>query len=658
MFKLYSTYEPTGDQPKAIRELSEGIDKEYRFQTLLGVTGSGKTYTMANIIAKVDRPTLVLSPNKILAVQLYNEFKEFFPENKVEFFISYYDYYQPEAYIPSRDIYIEKNADINDILVKMRLSTLKSVLTRRDVIVVSSVSAIYASGNPEDFSNINLYLRVGESYSRRIILEKLAKMQYTRQEKDFLGGTFRWKGDTLEIFPPYEDFGIRVSFFDDEVEKIESLDVFNRVTIEEYDKITIYPAKEFVTSDEKILNAIKEIERDLEKQIDYFKREGKLLEAQRIEQRTRQDIEFLETLGYCKGIENYSRYFDGREPGDAPWTLLDYFDDDFITFIDESHIAVPQLKAMYRGDYARKKNLVDYGFRLPSALDNRPLRFEEFLEKVHQLIFVSATPGPFEMEVSDQIVEQIIRPTGLIDPKVEVKKTEGQVDDFVSEVKEVVARGERALVIVLTKKDAEILSDHLNLMGIKSLYLHSELDTIERAEVVKKLRNGEIEVVVGVNLLREGLDLPEVSLVAIMDADREGFLRSETTLIQTIGRAARNINGKVLLYADRITEAMKAAIYETNRRRDIQIKYNEENNIIPKSIIKKLPQDIFAPFKDSEIKEEDLMFAVKENTSPEDYIALLEEKMYEAASELRYEDAARYRDEIKKIERKYNIKQN
>jgi len=658
MFKLVSEYEPQGDQPKAIDDLVKGIEKNYRFQTLLGVTGSGKTFTMANVIAKINRPTLVLSPNKILAVQLYNEFKEFFPENKVEFFVSYYDYYQPEAYIPSRDIYIEKNADINDILVKMRLSTLKSVLTRRDVIVVSSVSAIYASGNPDDFSNINLYLRVGESYPRRNILLKLGRMQYTRQEKDYLGGIFRWKGEILEIFPPYEDFGIRITFFDDEVERIEAFDVFNRTIIEEYDKIIIYPAKEFVTSDEKILSAISEIEKDLIKQIDHFKKEGKLLEAQRIEQRTRQDIEFLQTLGYCKGIENYSRYFDGRNPGDSPWTLLDYFDDDFVTFIDESHIAVPQLRAMFRGDYARKKNLVDYGFRLPAALDNRPLRFDEFLDRTNQIIFVSATPGPFEMEISEQVVEQIIRPTGLIDPEVVVKPTEGQVDDFISEVKSVVEKGERALAVVLTKKDAEILSDHLNLLGVKSLYLHSELDTIERADVVKKLRNGEVDVVVGVNLLREGLDLPEVSLVAVMDADREGFLRSETTLIQTIGRAARNINGKVLLYADRVTEAMKTAIYETNRRRKIQMKYNEENNITPKSIIKKLPDDIFAPFKESEIKENDLIFAVEESISPEDYLALLEEKMYEAASELRYEDAARYRDEIKRITRKYNIKQN
>jgi excinuclease ABC subunit B len=655
MYQLKSEYEPQGDQPKAIEDLVKGIDNNDRFQTLLGVTGSGKTYTMANIIAKTGRPALIMSPNKILAVQLYYEFKEFFPDNRVEFFISYYDYYQPEAYVPTRDIYIEKNADINDVLVKMRLSTLKSILTRRDVIVVSSVSAIYASGNPRDFQRINLYLRAGERYPRRQILEKLGKMLYTRKEDDFSGGTFRWKGEVLEIYPPYEDFGIRVLFFDDEVESIESFDLYNRTPIEEFDKITIYPAKEFVTSEEKIQNAMSNIEEDLQRQIEFFKSRGKLLEAQRIEQRTRQDMEFLETMGYCKGIENYSRYFDDRKPGDSPWSLLDYFEDDFITFIDESHIAVPQIGGMFKGDYARKKNLVDFGFRLPSALDNRPLRFDEFLERIKQTVFVSATPGNFEMEVSDQVVEQIIRPTGLIDPEVVVRKTEGQIDEFVSELNTVVKRGERALAVVLTKKDAEMLSDHLNLMGIKSQYLHSELDTIERSEVVKKLRNGEIDVVVGINLLREGLDMPEVSLIAIMDADREGFLRSETTLIQTIGRAARNVNGKVILFADRITKAMKKSIEETNRRREIQMQFNKDNNITPQTIIKKLPDDVFAPFK-SEMDEEDYVFAVGEGMTPEDYYYFLEEEMYKAASELRYEDAANYRDEMQKIKNQHNLK--
>lgn len=655
MYRLKSEYEPQGDQPKAIEDLVKGINNNNRFQTLLGVTGSGKTYTMANIIAQTGRPALIMSPNKILAVQLYYEFKEFFPDNKVEFFISYYDYYQPEAYVPTRDIYIEKNADINDVLVKMRLSTLKSILTRKDVIVISSVSAIYASGNPRDFQNINLYLRTDERYSRRQILEKLGKMLYTRKEEDFSGGTFRWKGEVLEIYPPYEDFGIKIVFFDDEVESIESFDLYNRKPIEEFDKIIIYPAKEFVTSEEKIKNAISNIEEDLKRHIEIFKSQGKLLEAQRIEQRTRQDMEFLETMGYCKGIENYSRYFDDRKPGDSPWSLLDYFEDDFITFIDESHIAVPQIGGMFKGDYARKKNLVDFGFRLPSALDNRPLRFDEFLEKIKQTIFVSATPGNFELEVSDQVVEQIIRPTGLVDPEVVVRKTEGQIDEFISELNTVVKRGERALAVVLTKKDAEMLSDHLNLMGIKSQYLHSELDTIERSEVVKKLRNGEINVVVGINLLREGLDMPEVSLIAIMDADREGFLRSETTLIQTIGRAARNVNGKVILFADRITNAMKKSIEETNRRREIQMKFNKDNNIIPKTIVKKLPDDVFAPFK-SKMNEKDYVFAVGEGMTPEDYYYFLEEEMYKAASELRYEDAANYRDEMQKIKNQYNLK--
>jgi excinuclease ABC subunit B len=654
LYDLYSEYEPRGDQPLAIEQLVQGLNDKKRFQTLLGVTGSGKTYTMANVIAKTGRPALIMSPNKILAVQLYHEFKEFFPNNKVEFFVSYYDYYQPEAYVPTRDIYIEKNADINDILVKMRLSTLKSILTRKDVIVVSSVSAIYASGNPRDFANINLYLKKGQRYLRRDILEKLGKMQYTRKEDDFTGGTFRWKGETLEIYPVYDDHGIRITFFDDEIENIISFDIYNRTHIEDFDKITIYPAKEFVTTEDKILGAIKDIENDLDLQIQKFKKNGKLLEAQRIEQRTRQDIEFLETMGYCKGIENYSRYFDGRKPGDSPWTLLNYFEKDFLTFIDESHIAVPQIGGMYKGDYARKKNLVDFGFRLPSSLDNRPLRFDEFAQRVNQTILVSATPGRFEKEVSEQVVEQIIRPTGLLDPEVIVRATEGQIDDFVSEISKIVKRNERALAVVLTKKDAEMLSDHLNLMGIKSEYLHSELDTLERAEVVKKLRNGDIDVVVGVNLLREGLDMPEVSLVVIMDADREGFLRSETTLIQTIGRAARNVNGKVLLYADKMTPAMKISIDETNRRRKIQKTFNEENNIIPTSIIKKLPDDVFAPFKDK-MTEEDYVFEVGEGMSPEDYLAVLEEEMYKAASELRYEDAAKYRDEINNVKKKYSI---
>jgi len=652
-FKLISEMVPTGDQPKAIEKLVEGVKKGYRFQTLLGVTGSGKTFTMANVIEKLQRPTLVISPNKTLAAQLYKEFKDFFPQNRVEFFISYYDYYQPEAYVPSKDLYIEKNADINDIIMRMRLSTLKSVLTRRDVIVVASVSCIYASGDPNDFEFMNLKLTVGEEIKRKDLLEKLSKMQYERMEDLVKGGTFRLRGEVLEILPSYEEVGIRIEFFDDEVERIHSFDLLNRSIIEEYDKITIYPAKEYITTDEKIKLAVRSIETELRKQLSLFKKQGKLLEAQRLEQRTLQDIEMLSELSYCNGIENYSRHFDGRNPGDPPWTLLDYFDEDLLVFIDESHITVPQIKAMYRGDRSRKRNLVEYGFRLPSAYDNRPLTFEEFLDKIRQVIFVSATPGDYEYEVSSQIVEQLIRPTGLVDPEVVLKPTENQVDDLMEEIRTVKSRGEKALVTTLTKNMAERLADYLREMGIKALYLHSELGSVERVEVLRKLRGDEIDVVVGVNLLREGLDLPEVSLVAILDADAEGFLRSETTLIQTIGRAARNINGRVILYADRITRAMKRAIDETNRRRKKQMEYNLEHGITPKSIMKPLDEDIFAQFRTENVKEyEELskevetVLKLEESMEIDDYISLLEEEMYKAASELRYEDAAKLRDKI------------
>jgi excinuclease ABC subunit B len=652
-FKLISEMVPMGDQPEAINRLVEGVKRGYRFQTLLGVTGSGKTFTMANVIEKLQRPTLVISPNKTLAAQLYKEFKTFFPENRVEFFISYYDYYQPEAYVPSKDLYIEKNADINDIIMRMRLSTLKSVLTRRDVIVVASVSCIYASGDPNDFESLNLKLSVGEEIKRKELLKKLAKMQYERMEDLSKSGTFRLRGEILEIIPSYEDTGIRIEFFDDEVEKILSFDPLNRTIIEEYDKIVIYPAKEYITTDEKIAAAIESIQEELREQLIYFRKHGKLLEAQRLEQRTLQDIEMLSELGYCSGIENYSRHFDGRKPGEAPWTLLDYFDKDLLVFIDESHITVPQLNAMHRGDRSRKKNLVEYGFRLPCAYDNRPLTFEEFLSKVGQIIFVSATPGDYEYEVSEQIVEQLIRPTGLVDPEVVLKPTENQIDDLLEEIRVVRSRNEKALVTTLTKNMAERLADYFREMGIRALYLHSELGSVERVEVLRKLRSGQIDVVVGVNLLREGLDLPEVSLVAILDADAEGFLRSETTLIQTIGRAARNVNGKVILYADKITGAMKRAIDETNRRRKKQMEYNLKYNITPKSIVKPLDEDIFAQFrvKESENYEElseevETILKLGENLDINDYISLLEEEMYKAASELRYEDAAKLRDKI------------
>ncbi|OAA29770.1 excinuclease ABC subunit B [Kosmotoga arenicorallina S304] len=663
-FRLNLPFEPSGDQPEAIEKLVKGLNNGFRFQTLLGVTGSGKTFTMASVVAKTQRPALVISPNKTLVAQLYREFKTFFPENKVELFISYYDYYQPEAYIPTKDLYIEKDAQINDLLARMRISALKSVLTRKDVIVVASVSAIYASGDPRDFQELNIKLEKGQRINRKELSLKLSSLQYNRSEDTSAGGVFHLKGETIEIFPPYEDFGIKLYLFDDEIERITYFDPLNRNTIEEIDKIVIYPAKEFVTTEEKISRSIKNIERELRLQIDLLEKSGKYLEAQRLKQRTLYDIEMLETLGYCSGIENYSRFFDGRNPGDPPFTLLDYFDkNEFIVFIDESHIAVPQLRAMYRGDFSRKKNLVEYGFRLPSAFDNRPLRFEEFLEKTGQVIFVSATPADYEISVSSQVADQVIRPTGLIDPEVVVKPTENQVDDFIEEMRKVKERNERALVTVLTKKAAEMLSSYLNEMGIKSEYLHSELDAVERVEVLRKLREGFVDVVVGVNLLREGLDLPEVSLVAIMDADREGFLRSETTLIQTIGRAARNINGRVLLYADRITNSMKRAIDETNRRRLKQLIYNKEHGITPESIIKPLYKNIFEEASSQNEKEEiakntylEGIMALKENLEIDDYVALLEEEMLRAASELRYEDAAVLRDEIYNAKRKGETK--
>jgi len=654
VFKLVSEFEPTGDQPQAIEKLVEGLNRGMRFQTLLGVTGSGKTFTMANVIARVNRPALVISPNKTLAAQLYQEFKAFFPENRVEFFISYYDYYQPEAYIPTKDLYIEKNADINDVIVRMRMSTLKSVRTRRDVVVVASVSCIYATGDPNDFDRMNINLAVGDRIDVLELAERLARIGYQRTEDVSLSGCFRLKGDTVEIYPTYQDEGIRIEFFGDEVDSITLIDRFNRTTLEHLDKIIIYPAVEFITTEEKLKRAVESIREELNERLSELKKQGKILEYERLKQRTLNDIELLETMGYCPGIENYSRHFDGRKPGEPPYTLLDYFDKDFIVFIDESHITVPQLRAMYNGDRSRKKNLVEYGFRLPSAYDNRPLTFEEFLKKTGQIIFVSATPGDFELSISEQVVEQIIRPTGLVDPEVEVRPTAGQVDDLVNEIVKVKERGERALVTVLTKKTAELLSEHLTELGIRSLYLHSELDAIERVEVLKKLRRGDVDVVVGVNLLREGLDLPEVSLVAIMDADVDGFLRSATTLIQIIGRTARNINGKVIMYADRITNAMKRAIEETNRRRRIQLEYNKKHGITPRSVIKPLEIEVFEQFM---VKEEPErygdtvknIFEMKKTLSPEEYMAVLEEEMYRAASELRYEDAAALRDELFRI---------
>ena len=654
-YEIFNEYQPMGDQPQAIEQLVDGLKKGYKFQTLLGVTGSGKTFTMANVIKEIDRPVLVISPNKTLAAQLYSEFKTFFPNNRVEFFISYYDYYQPEAYVPTKDLYIEKTADINEVIARMRMKAIQSIMTRRDTIVVASVSAIYACGDPRDFDELNIKLEVGQRVRLNEILKRLVKIGYEHKEDVGMTGSFRLRGDTLEIFPTYQDEGIRIELFGDEVERIYTFDRMNRNTLEKLDKITIYPTKEYVTTEEKVAKAVKTIREELDQRIEELKRQGRELEAQRLYQRTMGDIELLSTLGYCSGIENYSRHFDGRRPGEAPYSLLDYYDDDFIVFLDESHITIPQLRAMYHGEMSRKKSLIEYGFRLPCAYDNRPLKFEEFLRKVNQTIFVSATPGPFEFEVSEQIVEQIIRPTGLIDPQVEVRPTRYQVDDLVKEITEIKKRGEKALVTVLTKKTAEMLAEYLVELNIRALYLHSELDSIKRVEVLKKLRAGEIDVVVGINLLREGLDLPEVSLVAILDADSEGFLRSETTLIQIIGRTARNENGKVIMYADRITPAMQKAIDETNRRRKVQIEYNKANNIKPQTIVKPLMGDIFEPFKDKDKEEElykiyeDSVFTLKESLSTEEYIALLEEEMYKAASELRYEDAAKMRDELFKL---------
>lgn len=662
-----SSYSPQGDQPQAIEKLIDGLKSGDRFQTLLGVTGSGKTFTMANVISTLQRPAIVISPNKTLVAQLYREFKTFFPKNKVELFISYYDYYMPESYIPSKDLFIEKEAEINETLERMRISALKSVLTRNDTVVLASVSAIYASGDPKDFATMNIFLERGKSINRKELALKLANIQYNRSEDVSAGGVFHVKGEIFEIFPPYEDFGIRLYFFDDEIERIVTFDPINRKTIEELDMVTVYPAKEFVTTQDKILGAMRNIENELEERVKQLEREGKYLEAQRLRQRTTYDMEMLSSVGYCSGIENYSRFFDGRMPGEKPYTLLDYFDrEKFITFIDESHIGVPQLGAMYRGDYSRKKNLVDYGFRLPAAFDNRPLKFEEFLSTVGQIVFVSATPGNFEAEHSTRIIDQVIRPTGLVDPEVIVHPTESQVDDFIERMREVKKRNERALVTVLTKKAAEMLSDYLNEVGIRSEYLHSELDAIERVEVLRKLRDGTVEVVVGVNLLREGLDLPEVSLVAIMDADKEGFLRSETTLIQTIGRAARNVNGQVILYADTMTGSMKRAIDETNRRRLKQLIYNKEHNITPESIVKPLFRNIFEEFAGENLDKEreekaratylEGVMALKESLDYEDYIALLNEEMIRAAGELRFEDAAILRDEMYSLKKsKQNI---
>ncbi|RUM42264.1 MAG: excinuclease ABC subunit B [Desulfurobacterium sp.] len=652
-FKVVSPFTPKGDQPKAIRELSEGIKKGLRFQTLLGITGSGKTYTIAKVIEEVQKPTLVISHNKVLAAQLYHELKNFFPENAVEYFISYYDYYQPEAYIPSRDLYIEKDCSINPVIDRMRHSATVSLLTRRDVIVVASVSCIYGLGSPDYYKNLSLRFTVGEEVERDEVIRKLVTLGYERSEYDLRPGIFKVRGDVIDIFPAdTEDFFVRVELFGDEVDSIVMLDYFNQKVFKTFDSYTVYPASHYATPYSKIVEAVKSIEKELEERVAYFLKQGKELEARRLEQRTRYDMELLLEVGHCKGIENYSRHLDGRKPGEPPYTLLDYFPEDFLVVIDESHVTIPQIKAMWRGDRARKFNLVEHGFRLPSAYDNRPLNFEEFLERVPQAIFVSATPGEFELSVSEKVVEQIIRPTGLLDPVVEVRKTEGQIDHLLSEIRERIRRNERVLVTTLTKRSAEELTEYLIEKGIKAKYMHSEIDSVERVEIIRGLRSGEFDVLVGVNLLREGLDLPEVSLVAILDADKEGFLRSTTSLIQTIGRAARNVNGKVILYADRITQSMKRAIAETERRRKIQEEYNKKHGITPQTVKRNLDSSILEdagllPLYKLKKRKGERIPKTEEELLEE--IARLEREMKEAAKNWEFERAAELRDRIKEL---------
>ena len=646
-FKLSADFTASGDQPTAVSQLSEGISKGFGKQTLLGVTGSGKTYTMACIVEKIQKPTLVIAHNKTLAAQLATEFKEFFPENAVEYFVSYYDYYQPEAYVPRTDTYIEKDADINEELDKLRHSATRSLLTRKDVLIVASVSCIFGLGAPEEYQGFVASVKKGESKSQRDLIRKLVDMQYERNDYDLARGRFRVRGDTLEILPAYEQLGIRIEFWGDEVEKITHLDTLTGEIIGDKESVEIYPAKHFVTSKEKLQMAIRDIGKELELHLKHLKSSDKLLEAQRLDSRTKYDLEMLEIAGYCAGVENYSRHLSQRAAGSTPYTLLDYFPDDFLLFVDESHMTLPQLRAMYRGDQSRKETLVEYGFRLPSALDNRPLNFGEFEKRVNQVVFVSATPGPYEMENSSVTAEQVIRPTGLLDPFIEVKPVTGQIDDLLDQIDTRVKKGERILVTTLTKRMSEELSDYLKESGIRTQYLHSEIDTLERSEILRDLRMGVYDVLVGINLLREGLDLPEVSLVAILDADKEGFLRSRTSLIQTIGRASRNIDGKVIMYADKMTDSMKNAIEETDRRRLIQQSYNEENGITPQGIRKTIRditervKSVVEPSRDDlinglELPKEDLIRLIKD----------LQLQMKSASKDLEFEKAAIVRDQI------------
>ncbi|QID32937.1 excinuclease ABC subunit UvrB [Pampinifervens florentissimum] len=650
-FSIKTPLKPAGDQPKAIRELLENLESGVKEQVLLGATGTGKTFTIANVIEKYNKPTLIIAHNKILAAQLYRELKELFPENAVEYFISYYDYYQPEAYIPEKDLYIEKDASINEILERYRHSATVSVLERRDVIVVASVSCIYGLGSPEAYYSLRISLEVGQRYSLSKLTRKLVEIGYERSDYAIRRATFTVKGNALEVVPSdMEDQLIRIEFWDDEIDSISLMDALNRHKIKDLKKVVLFPASHYVAPRDTIEEALREIEKDLKERVEWFKANGKLVEAQRLYQRTMHDMEMIRELGHCKGIENYSRYFDRRKPGEPPFTLLDYFPEDFLLIVDESHVTIPQVRAMYNGDRSRKEKLVEYGWRLPSALDNRPLKFEEFLQKLNQVIYMSATPGDWEVQRSKGvIVEQIVRPTGLLDPVVEVRPTRNQLEDLIREIQERKKRRERALVLTTTKRLAEEVSDYLNERGIKAKYLHSDLDAIERAKVVKELREGTVEVIVGVNLLREGLDLPEVSLVAILEADKEGFLRSYTSLIQTIGRAARNLNGKAILYADRITESMRRAIEETNRRRQLQEKYNQEHGITPKSIVKPIKELLAI----EELDYVKLPLKLPKGISSEEdliqRISKLEKEMWECAKRWEFEKAAKLRDEIKQL---------
>ena len=649
-FKLVSPYSPTGDQPEAIKALTEGILRGDRMQTLLGVTGSGKTFTMANVIANVNRPTLVLAHNKTLAAQLCSEFREFFPENAVEYFVSYYDYYQPEAYIPGKDMYIEKDAMINDEIDMLRHSATSSIFERRDVIIVASVSCIYSLGDPEEYKKLVLALRPGMEISRDQLIRRLIAISYDRNDINFVRDNFRVRGDTVEVFPASSgDKAIRIEFFGDEIDRISEINTVTGEVLRYLSYVPIYPATHYAVSDEKREAAINQIMQEMNERVEYFQSQNKFLEAQRISERVKYDMEMLREVGFCSGVENYSRVLSGRPEGSTPYTLLDYLPEDFVLFVDESHVSIPQVRGMSGGDTARKKNLIDFGFRLPSAYDNRPLKFDEFEEKINQAIFVSATPADYEKEHSTQIVEQIIRPTGLIDPEIDVRPIEGQVDDLMGEIKLRTARNERVLVTTLTKKMAEDLTEYFEANGIKVRYIHFNVDTIERMEIIRDLRLGKFDVLVGINLLREGLDIPEVSLVAILDADKEGFLRAETSLIQTIGRAARNADGKVIMYADKITGSMERAIKETNRRREIQSKYNAENGIIPKTIVKSV-RDLIDISADDSVKSRKKKNGAKLTKKEKDeLIEKLTKEMREAARHLEFEKAAYLRDKISEI---------